>query len=77
MAESETRPGGHGDMFPVARIEAALWGGAGPRGPFCFSERPHRSRPANPIPETFLARVACPVTIRLATEADITIPEIS
>ncbi len=77
MADSGTRSGAHGERCPMARKEAALWGVPGPRGPSSFSERPHRLPPTDPIAETFLARVACPMTIRVAREADFTIAEIS
>lgn len=77
MADRGTRSGAHGERRPAARKEAALWVRAGTRGPSCFSERPHPSPPADPIAEAFLPRESCPVTVRLATETDFTIPEIS
>lgn len=77
MAESGTRSGPHGERCPVARKEAALWGREGPRGPSCFSESPRRSRPADPIAKAFFPREACPMTIRLAADANFIIIETS
>lgn len=77
MADGGTWSGAHGERCPVARKEAALWGGAGPRGPSCLSGCPHRSRPANPVAEVFFRRAACPMTIHVAREPDFTIPGMS